>query len=315
MKPAWSALGVGRLVSLGFALAALVVASSAAAEPAARKSPDACRDAFSCGALSAHLAGKENDYPGAFRAIRRGCDIETRAPRPGDALFACEQYAQLLVSAGPARGGNPAQGMAMLEAMCKARPASTTTSVSPCNTLARYYDRPPKASGLARQTDKAAALQLAACDQGDALSCSALGDIYLKGGPGVPVDVAKARASMDRGCAGSDHYAAGVCGSIGSMLADGKLGAAPDRKAAMPYLAKSCAKGYRRDLYVGFLLRDGREAEAVRAFEAPNSFFFGKSEQALKFCNEGFKVMCGRGSTPRSTASSPRPRAPGATSF
>lgn len=65
------------------------------------------------------------------------------------------------------------------------------------------------------------------------MSCSSLGDMYLKGGPGLPADTAKARAAMDRGCAGSDHYAAGVCGSIGSMLAEGKLGAAPDRNAAM----------------------------------------------------------------------------------
>jgi TPR repeat protein len=191
----------------------------------------------------------------------------------------------------------------MLEQLCKARPVATDGSPSPCSTLAREYDRPPKASGLPRQTDKAAALESAACDQGDAMSCSALGDMFLKGGPGFPADVVKARAAMDRGCAGSDHYAAGICGSIGSMLAEGKLGGAPDRQAAMPYLAKSCAQGYRCDLDVEFLLRDGRDDEAVRVFELPRSFRFEKREWATKYCNEGFKVMCGRGSSTPSPTS------------
>jgi TPR repeat protein len=231
----------------------------------------------------AHLAGKEDDYPGAFRAIRRGCEIETRAPIAGDALFACEQYAELLISAGTARGGDPAKGVAMLEQMCKARPVSTSGDVSPCSTLAREYDKPPKASGLPRRTDKAAALQSAACDQGDAMACSALGDMLLVGGPGFPADAVKARAAMDRACAGTDHYAAGVCGSIGSMLAEGKLGGAPDRTAAMPYLSRSCAQGYRCDLYVEFLLRDGRDAEAVSVFDRPRSFFMRKDEWARKY--------------------------------
>ena len=289
---------------LGVGLAVMFAAPLAMAEPAAKSNPDTCRSAFSCGAMSAHLAGKENDYPGAFRAIRRGCEIETRAPIEGDALFACEQYAELLISAGTARGGDPAKGMTMLEQMCRARPVSTEGSVSPCSTLAREYDKPPKASGLPRRTDKAAALQSAACDQGDATSCSSLGDMFLKGGPGFPADAAKARAAMDKGCAGTDHYAAGVCGSIGSMLAEGKLGGAPDRGAAMPYLIKSCAQGYRCDLYVEFLLRDGRDDEAVRVFERPRSFVFEKDEWAAKYCREGFKVMCGR--TKASASAAPR---------
>ena len=117
-------------------------------------------------------------------------------------------------------------------------------------------------------------------------------------------DTLKARAAMDKGCAGTDHYAAGVCGSIGSMLAEGKLGGAPDRGAAMPYLIKSCAQGYRCDLYVEFLLRDGRDDEAVRVFERPRSFVFEKDEWAAKYCREGFKVMCGR--TKASASAAPR---------
>jgi TPR repeat protein len=299
MKSVRSLTGVG--------LAVLFCALPAMAAPPAKRMPDTCRSAFDCGAMSAHLAGKENDYPGAFRAIRRGCEIETRAPVDGDSLFACEQYAELLISAGTARGGDPAKGMTMLEQMCKARPVSTNGSPSPCGTLAREFNRPPKASGLPRQTDKAATLESAACDQGDAMSCSALGDMYLEGGPGFPADGVKARAAMERGCAGSDHYAAGICGSIGSMLAEGKLGGAPDRHAAMPYLAKACTQGYRCDLYVEFLLRDGRNDEAVRVFELPRSFRFEKSGWAAKYCNEGFKVMCGRGTSTTSTPPLPKP--------
>jgi TPR repeat protein len=313
MRSSRSVAGVGLAVLFcaSAAIAAPTASRAPAAPPAkaaprAKSTPDTCRSAYDCGAMSAHLAGAENDYPGAFRAIRRGCEIETRAPVEGDSLFACEQYAQLLVNAGTARGGDPAKGIMMLEQMCKARPVSTNGSPSPCSTLAREYDRPPKASGLPRQTDKAAALENAACDQGDAMSCSALGDMLLKGGPGVPADAVKARAAMDRGCAGSDHYAAGICGSIGSMLAEGKLGGAPDRQAAMPYLAKSCAQGYRCDLYVEFLLRDGREDEAVRVFERPRSFPFSKSDLATKYCNEGFTVMCGRGSAPPSAPARPQ---------
>ena len=281
-------------MGFSFGLVTLLATSSAIAAPIAKSNPDTCPDAFTCGALSVRLAGNDDDYPGAFRAIRRGCEIETRAPIPGDALFACEQYAELLISAGAARGGDPPRGIAMLERMCKAQPSSTEGNPSPCGTLAREYDKPPRASGLPRRTDKAAALQSAACDQGDAVACSSLGDMYLKGGPGFPADAVKGRAAMDKGCAGSDHYAAGVCGSIGSMLAEGKLGAAPDRRAAMPYLNTSCAQGYRCDLYVEFLLRDGRDDEAVRVFDRPRSFVFEKDEWAAKYCREGFKTMCGR---------------------
>ncbi len=291
---------------LGVGLSVLFGVSAAMAQPAAptKSNPDTCRDAFSCGAMSARLAGSENDYPGAFRAIRRGCEIETRAPIAGDALFACEQYAELLVSAGSARGGDPAKGIAMLEQMCAARPFSANGSISPCSTLAREYDKPPRASGLPRRTDRAAVLESAACDQGDAMSCSALGDMYLEGGPGFPVDTTKARAAMDKGCAGSDHYAAGVCGSIGSMLAEGKLGAAPDRKAAMLYLEKSCAQGSRCDLYVEFLLRDGRDADAIRAFDGPRNAFM-RDAWAQKYCHEGFKVMCGHTKAAAPHASAP----------
>lgn len=279
---------------LGLGACLLFVVSVSSAAPSTKPKPETCASAFSCGAMSAHLAGRQNDYPGAFRAIRRGCEIETRAPRKGDAKFACEQYAELLISAGTARGGDPPRGMSMLEEMCKARPTTTSTSISPCSALAREYDRPPRASGLPRRTDKAAALERAACDQGDALSCSALGDLYRKGGPGLAVDLPKARAAMEKGCSGTDHYAAGVCGSLGSMIVEGKLGAAPDPKAAMPYLTKSCAGGYRCDLLVGILLRDGQEAEAVRVFDRPGSFFGTKSEWAFKYCKEGHKIMCSR---------------------
>jgi len=276
----------------------LFVSASASASPSPAPNPDACASAFSCGALSARLAGRENDYPGAFRAIRRGCDIETRAPRKGDALFACEQYAELLISAGRARGGDPPRGITMLEEMCQARPATTSTSVSPCSALARYYDRPPPASGLPRRTGMAAAIERAACDRGDPLSCSALGDLYLKGGPGLPADVGKARAAMEKGCAGNDHYAAGVCGSLGAKVAEGKLGAPPDTAAATPFLTKACARGYRCDLLVGILLRAGREDEAVRVFDRPTSFFGSRSEWALRYCREGYKVMCSRAAAP-----------------
>ncbi len=291
--------------ALALAVLTLLATSSARAEPPRTRSlnPDTCSTAFDCGALSAQLAGKYDDYPRAFRAIRRGCEIETRAPIPGDALFACEDYAQLLITAGAARGGDAPRGIAMLEQMCKARPISTDGNPSPCSTLARDYEKPPAASGLPRRTDKAAALQSVACDQGDALACSSLGDMYLKGGPGFPADPVKGRAAMDKGCAGSDHYAAGVCGSIASMLAEGKLGAAPDRRAAMPYLVKSCAQGYRCDLYVEFLLRDGRDDEAVRVFDQPRSFVFEKDEWARKYCREGFKVMCGHTKATTKTAS------------
>lgn len=130
------------LPSRGVGLAVLFSVSAAMAEPTAARNPDTCQDAFSCGALSAHLAGA--DYPGAFRAIRRGCEIETRTPIEGGALFACEHYAELLISAGTARGGDPAKGVAMLEQMCKARPVASSGSVSPCSTLARECENPPK---------------------------------------------------------------------------------------------------------------------------------------------------------------------------
>ena len=126
------------------------------------------------------------------------------------------------------------------------------------------------------------------------MDCSALGDLYLAGGPNFPQNVTLARAAMDRGCAGNDHYAAGVCGAIGSLLAEGKLGAPPDRKAAMVYLERSCAQGYRCDLYVDFLLKDGRESEALKAFDQPRAFQRSKLEWAQRFCSAGHKSMCAR---------------------
>jgi TPR repeat protein len=278
---------------VGATLAVFFAASTTMARPAKTNAPDTCDSAFSCGALSARLAGRENDYPGAFRAIRRGCEIEQRAPRKGDALFACEQYAMLLISAGTARGGDPAQGLAMLEQMCTERPRSSERSVSPCAALARTYDRPPQASGLPRRADKAAALRSAACDSGDVLACSSLGEMYLKGAPRFPADITKAREAMEKGCRGNGHYAAGVCGSLGSMIAEGKLGA-PNPKAAMPYLTKSCAQGYRCDLLVQYLLRDGRDEEALRALDSALALPSTKDELASKHCREGSAVMCKR---------------------
>lgn len=287
------------LVRLGAGLGLLTIVTSASAappkNPPPRPDPDRCASPFDCGALSARLAGREDDYPGAFRAIRRGCDIETRRPNPGDAKFACEQYAELLVSAGPSRGGDPPRGIAMLEAMCKERPVATSTSTSPCSTLAREYDHPPPRSGLPRRADKALALRRAACDRGDSLACDAVGDTYRKGAPGVATDLAAARAAYDKGCSGTDSYAAGVCGALASLLVEGKLGAPPDPVAARPYLERSCAHGYRCDLLVDLLLREGKDAEAVRVLERPTSFFGRKAEIADRYCREGHRVMCGRG--------------------
>jgi hypothetical protein len=46
---------------------------------------------------------------------------------------------------------------------------------------------------------------------------------------------------------------------------------------------------------VEYLLRDGKEDEAVRVFDRPLSFFPGfRADQARRFCNDGYKVMCGR---------------------
>lgn len=286
-------VGFGLAVFLGASIAIAAPTSPATTKKAA--TPDTCPDPFSCGAMSARLAGKEGDYPGAFRAIRRGCDLEKRSPKKGDALFACEQYAQLLVSAGRGRGGDPAEGMAMLEQMCKDRPATTDTSVSPCSSLSRYYRRPPKASGLSPRLDKALAIESAACDHGDALACSVLGDLLLQGGPGVSPDAAKARAAFEKGCAGSGSHAAGVCGALGEKVAEGKLGGAPDRKAARPFLTKSCDGGYRCDLLIEHLLLEHRDDEAVRVLDKPTSFFGGRrGEVAHRLCREGHKTMCGR---------------------
>jgi len=213
--------------------------TSSSSSGSSKSDPDRCPDAFSCGALSAHLAGKNIDYPGAFRAIERACRM--------DELF-CEQHATLFISAGPDRGGNPAKGFAMLEALCKKIPNTPDARFHPCSTLAREYQHPPKSSGVAPQLRKAEKLLDSNCSAGDWLDCSALGDLYLKGGTDVPADMVKARASYDRGCSGgTDHYSFGVCSTLGDKLHKGVFG--EDKKAeALPYLEKSCSRGYRCDL-------------------------------------------------------------------
>src|SRR5437868_6572859 len=150
-----------------FALALIFVGSSAQANPIAWSPPDTCPDGFTCGALSARLAAHDNDWPGAFRAIQRACAF--------DSLF-CQQYATLLIDAGPARGGNIAKGLTMLEDMC-------TKDHDVCSTLARIYDSPPSSSGLTRDSKKAETILTAECARADAMSCLSLGRLYLKGGP------------------------------------------------------------------------------------------------------------------------------------
>jgi len=283
-------------VVLPFASSAL---ATSAGSRAAAETPETCKTAFSCGALGAGSLDKR----AGLRALKRGCDIETTSPIPGDSLFACEQYASILINAGAENGGDAARGLSMLEAQCKARPVITPGVPSPCNTLARTYDRPPRASGLPRKTDKAAALRAAGCDVGDSLECSALGDLYLNGGPGFPVDVAKGRAAYDKGCGSGDTYAAGVCGELASKLLKGQMGGPPDRAGAMPLLQKSCSQGYRCDLYIELLLQDHRDAEAVAIFDNPRSLAPMRDEWGEKYCREGYTVMCNRPKSRRSPAS------------
>lgn len=232
---------------LGLVSLSLFVAAPALADPIAWSPPASCPDGFTCGALSARLAGHDNDWPGAFVAAKRACDF--------DALF-CEDYAKLHVLAGPQRGGDPQRGLAMLEGMCMKDRAV-------CSTVARMYDAPPRESGLARDSAKAERILRDVCAHDDFLSCSTLGKLYLKGGPGVSVDPTKARKAYEDGCKGSDHYAAGVCGELADELLKGSFGP-PDRRAAAGYLERSCAQGYRCDLAVRVML-DDKDVERAKA--------------------------------------------------
>jgi TPR repeat protein len=232
-----SASEIARLTGMK-RLGALVffVAASASADPIAWSPPDKCPDGFTCGALSARLAAHDGDWPGAFVAAKRACAF--------DALF-CQDYAQLYVSVSSQHGGDAQKGIAMLEDLCK-------KDHTVCTTLARDYDNPPRESGLARDAQKAERIYIQECDGGDFLTCSSLGRLYLKQG-----DIVKARFAMEKGCAGNDHYAAGVCSTIATELVAGSFGSR-DAKGAIPYLEKSCTQGYRCDLGVE-LLTSGKD--------------------------------------------------------
>lgn len=220
-------------------LAVLLLAPAASGDVG--RTPETCPDAFSCGALSARLGGRESDYAGSFKAGKRACAL--------DPMF-CEAYAQLFVSIAPRNGGDAARGIKMLDALCK------KGDTNACSTLARDYSRPPRGSGLAPDLAKAEKMYDADCNKGDSLACSAQGDILLK------TDPSRALEKFDKGCNGTDTYALGVCGTIADKLSKGELGGKPDRKAALGYLRRSCPGGYRCDLGVRLALEENDVASA-----------------------------------------------------
>jgi TPR repeat protein len=261
--------------------ALLLWSTSSSADPAPRTNPDKCPDDFACGALAASLAGRDpRDFAGAVRASKRQCDM---SPEMG-----CEAYASMLVFVGPTHG-DPPRGLAMLEAQCKKgyQPA--------CSTLAHQYERPSRFSGLTPRPDKALPLREEGCKRGDALECSAVADLYLAGGTGVPKDLVKARAALEKGCSGTDQYASGVCSTLGDKIMKGAFGR-PSVKEAYPYLEKSCTtSGHRCDLAFK-IARDGAPSEGI-ASDFPKAKQFAK-----KSCEHNMNCTDLRSLEPREPA-------------
>jgi TPR repeat protein len=118
------------------------------------------------------------------------------------------------------------------------------------------------------------------CTDGDAWACGRVGRIYEEGQDGVPMDLARAYAYAEKGCAGNDGFS---CGNVAYAHMTGK-GAKKDDVLAAAMLRRGCDAGSAWSC--------GRLAQFYRRGRGVNVDPARAVALAQKACEGGFKDAC-----------------------
>ena len=193
--------------------------------------------------------GTAKDLGQASATARKGC-IEAS----GDKVLACAIHARFLVqSSNPSDVG---MGTKLLTQACIARVAAA------CNDAGLTAKRGPAGSGFA---DWEIALSFRdGCDQGDGAACGNLGQLYVEGNSRIKVDLARAVALYDKGCALGDQAACQHIQALGSRAAQARanrpaIDPAAPTKAQLAEAAAivKAGRGQEGLIVVGRLMEEG----------------------------------------------------------
>ncbi|HTV23760.1 MAG TPA: tetratricopeptide repeat protein [Polyangiaceae bacterium] len=214
--------------------------AAAAKESSSVGAPCASDDAKACFERAQHLEhgthGSTPDRASAAAAYRIACDR-------GHA-DACNALGELAFFGDRANAPDKVKGAEHISQACN------LGSIQGCTNLGYLY---ANGQGLAADPSRAASahqralsLSLAACEGGDARSCSIAGGIYGQGRPGIEKDASRAasayRAAAAHAKVSCDAGNAADCSLLAGLHADGR-GVPADNAAAVQLLRRACDAG------------------------------------------------------------------------